>query len=424
MYEISDVMQQVDERTNELLELLENLIRFRTESPPARNTRQAQNFVADYLKSLGFTIDQWELYPGDDNVVGVQNGSDAKTHKSLLLNGHIDVVEVDSSERWVSNPFEPKIENGKIIGRGTADMKGGLAGSLFALKLLKEHEMKLGGDITFESVVGEEAGEAGTLECCRRGYTSDFAIVCDTSDNQIQGQGGVITGWITLKDNQIYHDGIRGQLLKDAPEANKNISTIEKMTAVIASLQQLEQQWVNTKFYRDIPTCTTTINPAVIKGGRNAAFIADECHLWITVHFLPHENYQEVTKEIEHFVTTTIKSDPWFKENPPIFTWGGQSMIEEEGEIFPPLELQKGSLGVETLAKHHQQIHKEQASIGMSSTVTDGGWLGEFGIDTAIYGPGKLEHAHQINEELSIADLVNFTKTMIATIYDWTNQPK
>src|SRR5699024_12824166 len=101
-------MQQVDERTNELLELLENLIRFRTESPPARNTRQAQNFVADYLKSLGFTIDQWELYPGDDNVVGVQNGSDAKTHQRVLLNGHIGVGGVASADSWVTNPTERK----------------------------------------------------------------------------------------------------------------------------------------------------------------------------------------------------------------------------------------------------------------------------------------------------------------------------
>ncbi|HLR41566.1 MAG TPA: hypothetical protein VK091_07795 [Virgibacillus sp.] len=96
-------------------------------------------------------------------------------------------------------------------------------------------------------------------------------------------------------------------------------------------------------------------------------------------------------------------------------------MLEEDGEIFSSLELQRRALGVETLAKHHQQIHKEQATIGMSSTVMNGGWLREFGIDTGIDGPGELEHAHQINEELStIADLVNFTKTMIATIYDWT----
>lgn len=71
-------------------------------------------------------------------------------------------------------------------------MKQGLVESFFALKLLKDHEMKLGGNITFESIVGEEAGEAGTLECCRRGYTFNFAIVCDTSNNQT------------------HHDGVRG----------------------------------------------------------------------------------------------------------------------------------------------------------------------------------------------------------------------
>src|SRR5690606_39124739 len=109
------------------------------------------------------------------------------------------VAQVEEGEQWTHPPFDPVVKDGRIYGRGVADMKGGLAAVLFALKMIHQHGLRLPGDIIVQSVVGEEVGEAGTLECCRKGYTADFAIVADTSGCQIQGQGGVITGWITVE---------------------------------------------------------------------------------------------------------------------------------------------------------------------------------------------------------------------------------
>ena len=74
-------------------------------------------------------------------------------------------------EDWITDPFTPIVQDGAVIGRGAADMKGGLAGALFAIQLLHEAGIELPGDLTFQSVIGEEVGEAGTLECCKRGYT-------------------------------------------------------------------------------------------------------------------------------------------------------------------------------------------------------------------------------------------------------------
>jgi acetylornithine deacetylase len=420
---IEQIVSSIEARQDELLDLLQALIRYETPSPPARNTAEAQQFVARYLQALGFEIDQWEVYPGDPNVVAVIKGSESESTQSLIINGHIDVAEVAKDEPWETAPFTPHIKKGRIYGRGAADMKGGLAGALFAIKLLKEAGIHLQGDLIFQSVIGEEVGEAGTLECCERGYKADFAVVVDTSELHIQGQGGVITGWITVKSPQTYHDATRRRMIH-AGGGLHAASAIEKMTKLIVGLQDLERHWAVTKSYPGFPAGMNTINPAVIEGGRHAAFVADECRLWITVHFYPSENHQQIIQEVEDHLLQVAKGDPWLRENPPMFEWGGKSMIVDRGEIFPSLEIDPQHPGVHHLSQAHQHIFQQAPEVGMSPTVTDGGWLGEAGIPTVIYGPGDLKNAHAVNESLSIDELLQYTQVMTHFIYSWCNTKK
>ncbi|MDF2963974.1 MAG: YlmB [Paenibacillus sp.] len=420
---LSHLMRQVDQRQDELIQLLERLIRFRTPAPPARNTEEAQQFIASFLQEKGFSIDKWDVYPGDPNVVGVLKGYAAEEYKSLIINGHVDVAEVSENELWEKEPFVPVVRDGVIIGRGAADMKGGLAGALFAIQLLHEAGIKLPGDLTFQSVIGEEVGEAGTLECCKRGYRADFAVVVDTSDLHIQGQGGVITGWITVKSKQTYHDATRKSMIHAGGKLS-GASAIEKMMKIIQGLQELERHWAVMKSYPGYAPGTNTINPAVIEGGRHAAFIADECRLWITVHFYPNETYEQVAKEIEEHIGQVAKGDIWLRDNPPAFEWGGSSMIEDRGEIFPSLEVDSNHPGVQALMSSHESVLHGQAVVDVSPTVTDGGWFGDAGIPAAIYGPGDLRNAHAVNEQVSIEQLVNFTKVILRFIYEWGHTRK
>jgi acetylornithine deacetylase len=420
---ITDLMSQVDSRQDELIEILTTLIRYETPAPPARNTKEAQDYVAKFLAQHNFTIDTWELYPNDPIVVGTKKGSHSQTHQSLIINGHMDVAEIQKDEKWLTSPFEPVVTKDSVIGRGAADMKGGLAGSLFAIQLLQETGIELKGDLIFESVIGEEVGEAGTLQCCEKGYSADFAVIVDTSDLHIQGQGGVITGWITIKNPNTFHDATRRNMIHAGGGLNE-ASTIEKMMKLIAALQELERHWAITKTYEGYPPGTNTINPAVIEGGRHAAFIADECRLWITVHYYPNETHEEVIKEIEEHLLQTAKADIWLRDHLPTFKWGGTSMIEDRGEIFPSLEVDPNHPAVKTLQKSHEISTKEKAILDVSPTVTDGGWFGDANIPAAIYGPGDLANAHSVNEEVKISQLIAFTKTMISFIYEWTNQEK
>lgn len=420
---ITQVQQLAEDRQAELFAMLAELVAFPTVSPPARNTLKAQQFLEEQLKACGFETELWDVYPGDPNVTAVKLGTERENYRSLLLNGHMDVAEVGDTQEWLGDPFKLTLQNGRAYGRGTADMKGGLAALLFAVKLLAEAGIELKGDLLFHSVIGEEAGEAGTRACMEKGYKADFAVVADTSGLAIQGQGGVITGWVTVQSPVTYHDGMRSRMIH-AGGGVQGASAIEKMVKLIAGLQELERHWAVTKSYPGFPAGSNTINPAVIEGGRHAAFIADRCSLWITVHFYPNEDYETVAAEIEEHLLRVAQGDPWLRKHPPSFRWGGRSMIEERGEIFPSLELNTESEGLKALFACHREVLGAAPVVGMSPTVTDAGWLDRAGIPTLIYGPGELAHAHSVDESTDMQELVDYTKVMIAFIADWCNRTK
>ncbi|MCM3626911.1 acetylornithine deacetylase [Paenibacillus glycanilyticus] len=420
---LQQLCNQVEERQEELFALLAELVAFPTVSPPARNTMEAQQYMEKQLRGLGFETELWEVYPGDPNVTAVLKGTQSSAYRSLLLNGHMDVAEVGDSSEWSADPFRLSIHDGRVYGRGTADMKAGLAALLFAVRLLVEAGIELRGDLHFHSVIGEEAGEAGTRACMERGCEADFAIVADTSHLAVQGQGGVITGWVTVQSPVTHHDAMRSRMIH-AGGGLHGASAIEKMAKLIAGLQELERHWAVTKSYPGFAPGSNTINPAVIEGGRHAAFIADRCSLWITVHFYPDEDYESVAAEIEEHLIRVAQADPWLRDNPPVFRWGGRSMIEERGEIFPSLKLDQNGDGVNALLMNHKAVLQREAEVGMSPTVTDAGWIGRAGIPTVIYGPGELGKAHAVDESLDIRELIEYTKVMISFIADWCNREK
>ena len=113
----SRVLKYINENRDKILEFLKTLIRYRTPNPPGRNCSQPQNWIANELRSMGFEIEIFDVFPGDPNVVGVLKGK--RGGRSIILNGHIDVAEIREEETWKHNPFDPVIEkeNNKGYGR-------------------------------------------------------------------------------------------------------------------------------------------------------------------------------------------------------------------------------------------------------------------------------------------------------------------
>ena len=396
---------------------IRDLVAFPTLSPPGRNTAPAQGYVADWLRKLGCAVEEFDVYPGDPDVVGRLSGTADGEGRSLLFNGHIDVAEV-AADGWQSDPFAATERDGRLYGRGVGDMKGGLAAAIFALEATLACGARPRGEVLIESVIGEESGEWGTVACIERGYRADLAIVPEPTGLRPCGQGGVITGWITIQSPQTLHDGVRARTIH-AGGGLLGANAIEKMTQLIAALNGLERHWAVTKSYPGFAPGATTINPAVIEGGRHPAFMADRCALWITVHFYPDETWEGVVAEIEDHLRRAAAADLWLRDHPPTFRWGGRSMIAERGEIFPAVPLTADTPGLAALESAHATVHGATPVAMMWPSVSDAGWLARAGIPTIIYGPGELEEAHTTNESIAIADLVAAARVYARLLGAW-----
>ena len=171
-----------------------------------------QDEIEELLKALGFSIQREQLYMNDSVIVATLKGSNPSAPK-LILNGHVDVASVDDDSNWTYPPFELTQLDDWLYGRGVSDMKGGMASLFYVLEKLHQEGRQPKGDIIVQSVVGEEVGEAGTKLACEIGPKADLALVLDTSENMALGQGGVITGWITVKSKNTIHDGARSQTI-------------------------------------------------------------------------------------------------------------------------------------------------------------------------------------------------------------------
>lgn len=401
----------------DLFRLTETLVGFATPCPPGRNAEGIQQFLARALEALGAEVRTVPLYPGDPQLVARLPGRVGV--RSLLINGHVDVATTAPGDPWTHLPFTPIRRDGRIYGRGAADMKGGIASALLALRAVLETLGRPKGDVILHMVTGEEMGEGGTLRALDDTPPVEFALVPEPTAGELSmGQGGVVTGWITIQSPQTFHDALRRRMIH-AGGGLHGASAIEKMMKVVQALQDLERHWAVVKSHPGFAPGTTTINPAAIEGGRHPAFVADRCALWVTVHFYPGEAAEQVTGEIERMVLAAAASDPWLRDHPPTFRWGGRSMIEDRGEIFPAFETDPAHPAVQILEQAHQEVWGAFPVREMSPSVCDAGWLAARGIPAVIYGPGRWEQAHAVDEYVATADLEAYARVYARVIAAW-----
>src|SRR5262249_11821875 len=174
----------------------------------------AQDFMAEQYRRRGLAVDRWQIkvediqdLPGFSpvavssdnafNVVGAHRPKESKG-RSLILNGHIDVVPTGPLDLWTKPPFAPHVENGWLYGRGSGDMKGGLVAALAAFDAVDRLGYRPAADVYLQSVIEEECTGNGALACLQRGYRADAAIIPEPAENGLDaGQLGVM--WFQVK---------------------------------------------------------------------------------------------------------------------------------------------------------------------------------------------------------------------------------
>jgi acetylornithine deacetylase len=209
----------------------------------------AQRLMAQQFQQLGLRVDEFEIdedkirdhpgyspsivsYTGRRNVVGVHQPKGPQRGKSLILNGHIDVVPVGAARLWTQPPFEPRVDGDKLYGRGAGDMKAGIVAYCMAFEALRNLGVEPAAPVYLQSVIEEECTGNGALACLVQGYRADAALIPEPIPGIMTGQMGVM--WVAIE--------VLG-LPVHASVAHTGVAAIEFVQYLCAKLKELEAQW-------------------------------------------------------------------------------------------------------------------------------------------------------------------------------------
>jgi len=417
------VCEAIADGEKELVALLRTLIGFDTTThvlgEPARQEAELQAFLAERLETCGADVRVWEPEPelvaghpfvpegfsfaGRPQLAARFAGTDGR--RTLLLNGHIDVVSVEPLERWGHPPFEGVVDGGRVHGRGSCDMKGGVASMVFAAETLARLGVRLRGDLVVNTVTEEESTGAGGLVTART-ISADAAIVPEPSglDVWVSCRGSLLPT-ITV-DGRSGHAGIP----QPSPEEGGAVNAIEKMGIVLDAIARLREHWARqpTHPYLSPGDCI----PTVVAGGEWIVSYPAACRLDCHIEYLPSQADERgwgsrVEREFAEWILTETAKDPWLAEHPPRIEWlvGG----------VPPSEVPIDDPIVTTALAATRAVRRE-AKLGGLDNWHDGATLTvEAAIPAICLGPGDITLAHTAEESVPIADLVACAQAIAVT---------
>ena len=366
-------------------------------------------------------IDRFEALPGREDVIGRLAG--AGGGRSLILNGHVDVVPAGDRSAWPHDPWGGELEGGRLWGRGACDMKGGIACGIVALRALQALGVRLAGDVVFQSVVDEETGGPGTRAALARGHVADAAIVLEPTAREIVTVEGGLEWVRVVVRGRTGHSAVRYRSVH-AGGRGEAVSAIEKAAKLLAAVAELERHWAVHKVHPLMPRGITTINPGVIAGGSGGGAdgmpngmvaysnFADYCALGLSLKYLPDERAEDVKSEFEDYVARVAGADPWLREHPPEIEWG------VAGVSFPPSEVPSGHPLVTSLSGAFRAVAGEPR-LGGFEAVSDLAWLAQAGIPAVLYGPGDFAQAHSSAEYVGVDELVEVATVVALAVCDW-----
>lgn len=331
------------------------------------------------------------------NVIGKFKG-DPKG-RTILFNGHVDTMPPGDLNKWHHNPFKPYINDGKLYGRGTADMKSGLMASIMAVKLLKDAGYELPGDVTVISVVDEEGGGNGSIQAVLNGHTADAAVICEPSEgNIIVAHMGFVFFEIKVKGIAL-HSGYKW----------KGVNAIEKAFKLIEALHEMEHNWLMKYKHPLLPP--PTLNVGVIEGGTAGSTVPDSCTFKLCLHYLPKiMNHEQVVKEVIDTINTRAKGDLWLKDNIPeinVYQAGGAFETDIDHDF------------VKIAQKSLKDIIGDVKLLGGAAGTDARLYSNILKIPTVIIGPGYSDQCHSPNEYVLVEDYFNFIKSYANLILNW-----
>lgn len=402
-----------------LVRCLEALLRIPSISgSPAEN--DAQEWFAERMRESGLTTDLWEIplaetmakdgFPGAEvprtKALGLVGTFGRETGRTLVLNGHIDVVPAGDVTQWSrSAPWAGVTHDGAVYGRGACDMKGGLVCSLFALRALRDAGVEPRGRVLLQSVVGEEDGGLGTFATLARGYRGDAAIIAEPTDLAIiPACAGALTFRLHLSGRST-HASVRYE----------GVSAIEKFWQVWRALGDLERRR-NAKpdaLFERYPI-PFPLSVGTLRAGDWPSSVPDTLVAEGRIGVAYGETVAETRADLERAIAAVSAADPWLREHPVRVEWFGGQFAS--GGIAAEHAL------VELVSGVHRDLVGGRAPIHGAPYGSDLRLLvGLGGIPTLHYGPGNVRQAHAPDEHVPLDQLAVVARALTLAVLRFTD---
>ena len=360
---------------------------------------------ADALRASPFSSPfSWDV-SGKANVVADLPTSGAGEGRSLVLNGHVDVVGPASGRLWRTPPFEAVRERDWVYGRGAGDMKAGLVAIVGAIRSLQRLGLSPLGAVQLQSVVEEECTGNGALQCVLSGiadgFRPDAALITEPFSGAITvSQIGVL--W--------FHIDIAGAPVH-VGEAGEGVNAIEAAFPIVAALHRLEAELNETPPapYDEIEH-PINLNVGVIKGGDWPSTVAAECSLSCRIALYPGMRVTDLQARIEQTIADAAAADPYLATHPPVVRYDGFACAGITVPDDAPL--------VRTLAAAHERLTGTAATTTATTATTDARAFVQHGIPAVCLGP-HAEAIHGVDERVLWSSLVQTAQVLALFIRDW-----
>jgi acetylornithine deacetylase len=408
---------EVAARRDDIVALVCELIAFDTTSrggpeDAPRDEAALQQTLADRLQARGAEIDLFEPAPEDaaGHPLSVEGlGFEGRPQlaarlrgtgggRSLLLNGHIDVVPARREDGWTQDPFDPQVTDGRVVGRGACDMKGGIAAMVVAAEVLAGTGA-LRGDLVVCTNTDEESSGVGGLACARRGITGDYTIVTEPSSLEV---------WPACRGTvycTIEVPGRAGHAEQEHPHWRDGgaVNAVDKGRFLLDGVDHLRREWRSRLDLRHPLLDPPDIVPTrfVADAGWHVT-IPDRAFVDISVLILPQQADAQgwtgdARAEVEHFLRRWCETDSWLAEHPPTFRWHTE---------VNPSDTPVDTPSVQALLAANAALGLPVQLGGLGSWYDGATFALETGTPALMYGPRAIDWAHTVDEYVPIDDLV------------------
>ncbi len=354
------------------------------------------------VKSHPAFIDTGMSYENRPNIIGTLPGD--ATSRSLILNGHMDVVSPEPVDAWTHDPWGGEIEGDRLYGRGAGDMKAGLVANFFALKGILQAGLKPKGMVMLQSVIDEEAGGAGgALACLMEGYRADAMIASEPHNLNIT---------ITHVGVNYFRVKVQGKT-SHAGLAHLGVNAIGKMYPIYQALVELDEKRgreIHFTLFEKGSGRSCHINVGTMKAGDWPSNVAGMAEMECRIGFVPGERMNDIKEMIENTVKEVAQKDPWLQEHPPEIEWFGwqtEAWYQDPDHPF-----------VQTFKSTAEDVLGHEVEYIGRAAANDCRFSQHFNMAAALTGPRAM-NIHGIDEYVEIPSVVKAAQILAMTVLQW-----